>query len=89
MFGDKQKQIDELEDRLTKLWGLYTSLALSVKQLTEIIQQMANAGLENRKDFEFLAEQTMRIADQQNKLVAHVMRSDDALAEKFQSTSLH
>jgi len=79
----------ELSEQILALWTCHHQLANAVQQLSELMGKLTEASLIAKNELDFIAQQTLRISDQQNKLLAHVMRSDDMMNDDMESKSLH
>lgn len=87
---EKIKEEIYLYEQINQLWTAHNRLSEAVFQVSECMKKIAEAGLMTRKDLEFLGENTMRLAEAQNKLAAHIMRNEDLiLDDKIKSPSLH
>lgn len=81
---------DEVDKQIEQLWQHHNRLSMVVAEMSELLKKLATATAQIREDLDFLGNQTMSIVEQQNKLVAQIMRNEDLLSDdKIKSTSLH
>jgi hypothetical protein len=83
---DKTEQ--NIYDHIDKLWTCHDQLANLLKDITEIMKNMTEGMKTNKEDFAHLAQQTLQIAEQQNALVSHIIRTEESKSG-MESTSIH
>lgn len=92
MFWNKNKiGYDDLNDLLTqieKLWEAHANMAMLVKNMSDLMRKMAEGMHANREDLDYLAQQTLKIAETQTKIVSHLSgkQMEDYLTRDFQGT---
>lgn len=90
MFWNKKndKLEEEIFQQMANLWEAHNNLSMLVKSITDIMRHMAEGVKANKDDFEHLAQQTLRIADTQNKILAHLSgnEAEDYLTRDFTKT---
>lgn len=93
MFGFNKKESlqrdTEILEQIEKLWLCHNNLSELVKNLTDLLRQITEGVAANREDFEYLAQETMKIAEQQNKMMAHILRNEGIIMDTMESKSLH
>jgi tRNA U34 5-carboxymethylaminomethyl modifying GTPase MnmE/TrmE len=74
--------------QIRELWACNQKLSEALHQVSDCMKQIAESGMVTRQDLDFLAENVVRLAEQQNRLTSHVMRNDNLL-DDIQSTRVH
>lgn len=84
----KNKSNEEIYQQIENLWECHCHLALLVKNMSDLMRQMAEGMQANKEEFEYLAQQTLRIAETQNKILSHLSdkRMEDYLTRDFVGT---
>lgn len=87
-FSKRDKEKEEMQRQIEDLWFCHNNLAALVQQITELMKQMADGVNSSRDDFDNLAQQTLKIAETQNRILAHLSgrQVEDYLAKDFLGT---